>query len=309
MIVLYIIVSIYISAIWLDYYRLIGNYKKTSLIPILSAYIIGCLSVFIVVGIDKTVFHQPIFHLSNRFISTFLYFTINVGLVEEFAKSSPFILIYLVFKKEFKNPIDYLAYFSFIALGFSTIENIGYFSTGSYIILMRAILCTLGHIIDTSFIAYGILLCKFRGTKSKFLTVLGFSILGILSHGVYDFSASFFALNSYGWIPSILFFFITIPLFRTILNNALNNSTSILKFENINHDKIFTRLVSLYGLVFGMEFIIIVVKNGFDSAIYFSIFSMLTTGIIVFTALFYVSKIKIVVDKWEKIKVRFPFTL
>ncbi len=309
MIVLYIIVSIYISAIWLDYYRFIGNYKRNSLLPILSAYIIGCLSVIIVVELNKTFLSQPLFYTNNHFINSFLYFTINVGLVEEFAKASPFILIYLVFKKEFKNPIDYLAYFSFIALGFSTIENIGYFSTGSYIILMRAILCTLGHIIDTSFIAYGILLCKFRPTKSKFLTLLVFSILGILSHGVYDFCASFFSINSYGWIPSILFFFITIPIFRTIINNALNNSTSILKFENINHDKIFTRLVSLYGSVFGMEFIIIVIKNGFDSAIYFSIFSMLTTGIIVFTALFYVSKIKITVDKWEKIKVLFPFTL
>ncbi len=307
MIVIFIITSVFISAIWIDYYRLIGNYSKSSLLPILTAYILGCLSVLITLGIDKILPIGIITNTPNKLLSIFLYFTIDAGLVEEFSKSIPFLLIYLMFKKRLETPIDYIAYFSFLALGFLTVENVMYFSDGTAI-GMRAILCTLGHIIDTSFIAYGIVLCTFKKVKSKTLTVVVFSIIGVLSHSLYDFFISFVNVYTYGWIPGILCFFITVPLFTRIINNSLNNSILKLDFKNTNRDKIFTRLLLLYCIVLVMEFITFIIRWNFDSAIYWTIFSIFTDGIVMFITFYYLSKIRIKIDKWEKLRLSLPLT-
>jgi RsiW-degrading membrane proteinase PrsW (M82 family) len=53
------------------------------------------------------------------------YAILAIGLIEELAKMIPFILIIIHFK-EFDEPIDGIIYASFIALGFSAVENIQY---------------------------------------------------------------------------------------------------------------------------------------------------------------------------------------
>ena len=61
----------------------------------------------------------------------FAYAILVIGVIEELAKMVPFLLIVIHFK-EFDEPIDGIIYASFIALGFSAVENIQYlqFLTG-----------------------------------------------------------------------------------------------------------------------------------------------------------------------------------
>jgi protease PrsW len=110
------------------------------------------------------------------------------GLVEEFGK---FIVVRLSLDDSpyFDEPLRGLIYASAVALGFASIENVGYMrSFGVEVIVPRALLSTLAHVFFAGLWGYGLgadRRARLQGERSR-----GFAVLGlagaVVAHGMFD---------------------------------------------------------------------------------------------------------------------------
>lgn len=117
----------------------------------------------------------------------FAYAVLVIGLIEESVKLVPFLLVVIRFG-EFDEPLDGIIYASFIALGFSTVENIYYlqYVTGLEA-LGRGFAGPVVHIVFASIWGFYIgkaHLCK----RSLGGTIVATLALTALLHGSYDFA-------------------------------------------------------------------------------------------------------------------------
>lgn len=116
----------------------------------------------------------------------FAYAVLVIGVIEELAKIIPFLLIVIRFK-EFDEPIDGIIYGSFIALGFSAVENIQYLQyLTSLESIARGFAGPVVHIVFASIWGYYIgraWLCR-RALRWTVIAALAFTAF---LHGVYDF--------------------------------------------------------------------------------------------------------------------------
>lgn len=310
MIILYSIIAIFIAWIWVDYYRLIDIYNKESLKYFILTFALGCASVLIVWGINSFFLDNYSFHLNGDFFNDFMYCFLNIGLVEEFSKTIPFLIVFLFFRSQINEPVDFIVFISISALGFSAAENVLYFHQyGPSIINGRAILSTVGHMFDTSLIAYGIIRMQFGKNPSKFFILIGFFVLAALSHGFYDFWLMYKETQTFGWLITVLYFLITISIFSTILNNALNNSTFFTYKKVVDSDKVSKRLLTYYGIIFLIQFILLILIENFIYALNNLRGSFLITGFIMIVAVIRLSRFKLIQGRWQKINIEFPFTL
>jgi RsiW-degrading membrane proteinase PrsW (M82 family) len=309
MILFYILIAFFIAWIWVDYYRLIDIYESESLKYFILTFFLGCCSVLIVFAVSRYIPSPFVFEMNGNFINDFLYCVFKIGMVEEFAKTVPFIIIYLFLKKQLNEPIDYLAFISVSALGFSATENILYFyQNGPSIIDGRAILSTVGHMFNTSLIAYGLIQYKYNNKKNGILGVLFFFFLAALSHGFYDFWLLYEGTKTIGWVVTILYFFVTISMFASILNNAINNSAFFSYKKVIDSSKVAQRLLMYYAVVFLLQFIMIAHYANVAHAATKLTSSIVFTGFIVFVTCVRLSRFKLIQNRWEKIKIEFPFS-
>ena len=307
MIFLYAFIAIFIGWIWIDYYRLIDIYDKEELKYFLLTFFLGGLSIFIVFGVDVLIRGYK-FKPDGTFLNDFLYSFLDVGIIEEFAKLVPFLIMLLLFRKQINEPIDYLAFISVSALGFASAENILYFlDGGASRIASRAILADVGHMFDTSLIAYGIILVKFKKVKSNAVTLLGFFLLAALSHGFYDFWLIY--SRGFGWIVTLLYFFITISIFATILNNAINNSSFFTYKKVVDSWKVSGRIFTYYAFVFAIQSVLIGMDNGVVFAIRATKNNLITAGFIIAVTTIRLSRFKLIQGRWFKIKVELPFQI
>lgn len=115
----------------------------------------------------------------------FAYAILVIGVIEELAKMLPFFLVIIHFK-EFNEPIDGIIYGSFIALGFSTVENIQYLQYITSIeAWARGFAGPVIHIVFASIWGYYIgraYLCRRSLGRTIFATLAFTAIL----HGIYD---------------------------------------------------------------------------------------------------------------------------
>lgn len=306
MILLYVLIATFIAWIWVDYYRLIDVYHKNKLIYIILTFVLGCGSTFLVIGLHNYFPELFNFFLEDTLLDTYLYYTINVGFIEELAKLIPFLVMYGLFKKEFKEPIDYIAFISVSALGFSAVENVMYFTEyGPTIINGRAILSSVGHMFDTALIAYGFVLYRFHPRHNSIWYLPLFFLLAVLSHGFYDF---WLTIDG-GWLITVLYFFITISWFAIILNNALNNSTFFNYKDVVYPGKVAIRLLKYYGIVFSAEFILVSIEYSVTTAFYDLLAAMYISGFIIGITCIRLSRFKLIKDRWHPFKVEFPFAV
>lgn len=309
MILFYIIIAFFIAWIWVDYYRLIDIYESESLKYFILTFFLGCSSVFIVFTLTPLLFGPFNFQLNGNFFNDFLYCVFKIGAMEEFAKTIPFLIIYLLLKKQLNEPIDYLAFISVSALGFSATENVLYFyQHGESIIEGRAILSTVSHMFNTSLIAYGIIQYKYNNKKNGIFGVILFFFLAALSHGFFDFWLLFEGTKAIGWLVTILYFFITISMFASILNNAINNSAFFSYKKAIDSHKVAKRLLTYYGIVFLMQFALIALHKNVVYAIANLTGSIFFTGFIVIVTCLRLSRFKLIQNRWDNIKIEFPFS-
>ena len=189
------------------------------------------------------------FKLNGNLINDFFYCVFGIGAIEEFVKIIP-LLIILRFSKIINEPFDYILYASLSALGFAFIENIIYFSEHNLqIIHGRALTAVVSHMFDSSIIAYGLILNKYKRHRNQYLNFIVFFLLASLAHGFYDF----WLINKYAsTFSSITFIFLLASMFmwNSFKNNALNQSAFYDKDISINGEKIQDYLLySLAGVL------------------------------------------------------------
>ena len=310
MLLLYAIISIFIAWIWVDYYRLIDVYQKESLKYFILTFFLGALSVLPVDGLENTLFKLFPYSLNDGFLHDLVYSVLKIGLVEELAKLLPFVLIYKVFRFKIKEPLDYVAYICVSALGFSAAENTMYFhSYGPGIINGRAILATIGHMTDSALLIYGYVLYKYHPRKFGLWIVPLFVFLAAFSHGFYDFWLIYKPANAWGGWVTVLYFFVTITLFATILNNALNNSPFFTYKKVINPNMVFKRLMAYYFVLFILQHVIIgYQKNGLLAVSSF-FYSFFYPGSILIVCALRLGRFKLVKERWEPLRISLPFTI
>jgi RsiW-degrading membrane proteinase PrsW (M82 family) len=117
----------------------------------------------------------------------FLFAVLGIGVIEELAKLIPFVLVVLQFR-EFNEPIDGIIYASFIALGFSAVENVFYldFLTpgAAY---ARGFAGPVVHIVFASIWGYYVGRARLR-RRAVAVTAIAWLAFTAFLHGIYDFA-------------------------------------------------------------------------------------------------------------------------
>jgi len=307
MIIFYILIALFIAWVWVDYFQKIDIFEKEKLIYLIIAFLFGTTSVILVEPFAAIFNFIPFSSLSEE-MGLSLYFALSVGLTEELSKISLFLLFYLFFKKQINEPIDYVIYICVVALGFSATENVLYFNNyGANIITSRAIYCSLGHMFDTSLIAYGIIRYLYHPSQPKKGSVALYFLAAAFVHGFYDFWLTY--NNGMFSFVTTVFFLISISLFATILNNAINNSLSFTYKLGLNRKKLSNRLLYLYLIIFILEYLILSLQTDPIQILPQIIRGLIFTGIIVLFSVQRISRFRLIKEKWFELKVELPFRI
>ena len=309
MIILYILIALFIAWIWVDYYRLIDIFDRNHLGYVIAVFFMGAASTLLVEPANDlfiTPFH---WNLNGEFLNDFLYCTFGIGMIEEVSKIVPFLIVHRFLKSHLREPIDYISFVAISALGFSAAENVLYFTSyGSHLIDTRAILCSVGHMFFTSIFAYGFILLTFNPKYKNPFLLLVTLLLASIGHGLYDFFLMHQGIP-FGYLITIIYFFFCISIFATILNNALNNSSFFTYKKTIDIDKITKRILMYYGVVLGMQFILIMIEFGFNNAIFNLAKSLFMPGLIIAVCAARLSRFRLIQGRWNPVKMELPFVI
>ncbi len=116
----------------------------------------------------------------------FAYAVLGIGVTEELSKLLPFLLVVLRFRA-FDEPVDGIVYASFLALGFSLVENIHYLQFLTPLeSIARGFAGPLVHIVFASVWGYHIGIARHAGESVLRAAITWFAISAVL-HGIYDF--------------------------------------------------------------------------------------------------------------------------
>ncbi|MEI7596382.1 MAG: PrsW family intramembrane metalloprotease [Bacteroidota bacterium] len=307
--VCFCLLAIFIAWIWIDYFRLIDVFEKEKLKYVALMFAMGGAIVPLVLVVYEFLLNDSILAINGNFINDFFYCFLKIGMVEELAKIIPFFIFYLIFKNKFNEPIDFIIYISVSALGFSAVENILYFNIhGSEIIAGRAILSTVGHMFNTSIFAYGIIQLKYLKKSKNYAILAIYFLLAAFSHAFYDFWLIYEGIP-FGFLITILYFLYTISIYSIVLNNALNYSPFFTYKKVVDSNKVSTRLLTYYGIVFFVQFLIICFAKNLSTAVYNLKYTLYTTGIIVIISCLRLSRFKLKKNHWELLKFELPFSV
>jgi RsiW-degrading membrane proteinase PrsW (M82 family) len=147
------------------------------------------------------------------------------GLVEEVGKFTV-VRATMYRSSYFDEPLRGIIYSSAAALGFASIENVGYMvEYGAGVIILRAVLSTLGHVFFSAAWGYGLGAARRRedtrvGGSSA---ILGGGLVGaIVMHGAYDYPLMRGAED--GWLPAVGVFLAGGGIFALLLRRGAHVS-------------------------------------------------------------------------------------
>jgi RsiW-degrading membrane proteinase PrsW (M82 family) len=305
---IYIVLALFIAWIWVDYFRLIDVFEKENLLRVGATFLLGAASTMLVFGLH-TIWPEPLWlSMDGTFVNDFLYCTFGIGLVEETAKSVPVIITLLLFRKHINEPVDYIATFSVSALGFAAAENVMYFSEyGAEIISSRAILSNVGHMLFASLTAYGVVLVKFRNLKPGFIIVPLLLLAASVFHGIYDFGLMYSEGGIIGILTTILFFFLGVSVFATILNNSLNISPFFTYKHVIHSSDVAKRMILYYVILFSVQCAVVLFQTDIRNVISLVFGSVWTILPIVLITVLRLSRFKLIKGRWNLVKPELPF--
>lgn len=124
--------------------------------------------------------------VADPVVSGFLQAFLTAAFPEEFFKYLV-VWLYASRHKEFDEPMDGVVYGAVASLGFATLENILYVSTGGIgLAIMRALMAVPGHAFMGAIMGYYIGQAKFRPAEKTSLMLKGYFV-PVLLHGLYDF--------------------------------------------------------------------------------------------------------------------------
>lgn len=185
--------------LWLIYSR--DKYRPEPKRLVIRTFVLGMVAVIPVLFIEVLLFLPYLFShledlknfgvgaLNHLSLGEMAYISfIIAGFTEEVFK---FLVVRTTIYKSpyFDEPIDGLIYASAAALGFASLENVMYlFSYGWELILVRAPISTLAHVVFSAMWGYPLALQKLKRKNATALLWLG--LLGsMVGHGLFDFLA------------------------------------------------------------------------------------------------------------------------
>lgn len=291
---------------WLLYVRSLDIYDKEKWYHLIGILLLSALLTYAVFPLSDFVNYELGFSLNGEPLNDFLYCVFGIGAVEELVKIIP-VLLYLAFSKSINEPYDYILYGSVSALGFAFSENLMYYEDNHlYMIHTRAITATVAHMFFSSIIAYGMLLSKYKLQRYKFAFFLLFFMLAAIGHGFYDF----WLINEWAGnmdILTILFFLISLHLWTTFKNNAINNSNYFEHRVNIFNKKLQIRLVIWLVGIMMFEYVVLAFTYTPSFANNNLLQDSLYTGYLIFYISASFSRFDLIPGYWEPI--RFPRNL
>lgn len=212
-----------ISVIWAVYIRRLDIFEPESWWHILLVFVLGCCTVWAVFPISRFLNNVLEFRLNGGQLNDFAYCVIAIGMVEEFVKLIPLLLI-MRMKNVVNEPYDYLLYAAISALGFAFIENAMYIERSSlFSVNGRALMASVAHMTFSSVIGYAYMIASCRRPGSGWYYILGGFLLASLMHGFYDYWLINPIAKQYSAV-SFLFFILTVHFWFTLKNKALNAS-------------------------------------------------------------------------------------
>lgn len=290
-----------IMASWVIFLRKLDIYEAEKWKYIVITVLSGMLFTFVTYPLTDINNQLLGFNLNGGLINDFFYCVFGIGAVEEFVKIIPLLLM-LRFTKAINEPFDYILYASLSALGFAFVENLIYFEEHRLnIIHGRALTAVIAHMFDSSIIAYGLILNKYKTHRNPYLTFALFLLLASLAHGFYDFWLINETANTFS-ILTILFLLSSLFVWNTLKNNALNHSDFFDKDKQLDNEKLYSYL--LYCLVGVLLFEYIALSLKFSpSAANSELLASLTSGtyLILFISSS-LSKYNLVKGQWAPIK-------
>jgi RsiW-degrading membrane proteinase PrsW (M82 family) len=157
----------------------------------------------------------------------FIYCVLVIGVVEEAVKILPFLLIVLRFR-EFDEPLDGIIYASFIALGFSAVENIYYLdSLTTAQAYARGFAGPVVHMVFASIWGYHLGKAHLLG-RALIPVALTYLAVTALLHGFYDFLAIGLPSTALPFVAILIVFLwlARLVLIRDLHLAAVNKSRS-----------------------------------------------------------------------------------
>lgn len=171
------------------------RYEPEPLHLVAGVFFLGALTV-IPAGIIELLFPEGVF--SSAFVAP---------VVEEGLK---FLVVYFAVYRhpEFDEPVDGIVYAAAASLGFATIENILYVIDGGLAVgIVRAIASVPGHVVFACVWGFALGTARFRPENEKTGIILSGLFLGMLMHGIFNFS-----LEVIGALGLLIILVVFIPL-------------------------------------------------------------------------------------------------
>lgn len=180
------------AAFWIGYFAYKDRLRPEPVGNLAVTYVLGIVAGFACIGFYELLSRagvSPDFHellIRKAPIELLSYSIVFVGLVEEFFKFLPFILVVRRFKA-FDEAIDGIVYAAALAVGFASFENLGYLPhLRGFAFLGRAVASPLTHTAFSSIWGYALARALILKRSVVFASIIGIGLAG-LSHGLYDF--------------------------------------------------------------------------------------------------------------------------
>ncbi|MBZ5856359.1 PrsW family intramembrane metalloprotease [Flavihumibacter profundi] len=174
-----------IAIMWFIYLK--DRYDREPLLALVKSFFLGMLATIpaIILQLTGNYFLKQILPVSGWNYYFFFSFFV-VALSEEFCKFA-MVRMYAYPRPFFNEPFDGIIYGVMVAMGFATLENIGYvMQNGIGTAFARMFLSVPAHATFGVFMGYYIGLARFTHNRNSNFLILRGLLLAILFHGLFD---------------------------------------------------------------------------------------------------------------------------
>lgn len=306
MLISFILISFIFVLVWGNYFREIELVSKEKLPLLFFSFLLGvCVysPFYFVNGVLPSKFCDCGELVNHAFVSF-----IKNGLLSEFFKLLPIYLLYLLFKKEIKEPISIFLFFCITALGFSFSENIAFaLSNKRLIVNERVMLTFLNEMFCSALISFAVV--NYRYYSKKISDIILMLVTTALLSGFFDFWVYYERLNPFGFIFTIFYFLIMVSVFVQVLTNSINISSDFSYLRIESKKKLVNKFNRLYLLMVLIQFFILAFQGNIFDALENLGNTLFFSGLILFLVSLSVSKLRLIEGRWSHPKLKLPFSL
>lgn len=303
-----ILLSFLISSAWLHYLRKIDLFEKEKLLRVVITFILGAAVPYSIFPLHHYVFGPLRLEENGHYLHDFLFDVFAVGAVEEVIKFIPVGFALLFMKGWINEPVDYVKYILVSALGFAFTENLEYCLTfGVNVLINRSILAVPAHMFFSALFMYGIVLYKYQRVKYSVLVIPAYMLLAFIAHGFYDFSLEALGNSGFGILITVMYFFVLMSLFVTILNNGLNNSPFFDPKYVIDTDRLRNEVCLFYVAIIACTLLAKAVFMTWEDAGRLLLQFVFTRLFILAILIVRLCRFKLIQHRWNQLKFELPF--